>query len=487
MPVAELEATALALLTDLYQLTMAYGFWKAGMAERPAVFHLGFRKHPFGGQYAMACGLSQVIEFLRALRFSDSDLHYLSSLCGADSKPLFNPDFLQYLRDLQFTCDVDAVVEGTIVFAHEPLLRVRGPLLQAQVLETALLTLVNFPTLIATKAARIAGAAQGRPVLEFGLRRAQGVDGGVTASRAAYIGGCAATSNVLAGKLFDIPVKGTHGHSWVMAFDSEPEAFQRYADALPANCIFLVDTYGTLEGVRHAIQAGRQLGDNGFRMLGIRLDSGDLIALSQQARRMLNKAGMSDAAIVASGDLDEYEMSRLLAAGAEIDVWGVGTRLATAFDEPALTGVYKLSALQNEEGRWTYRLKLSEQEAKTSDPGILQVRRVYQADGIPAADVIYDEAIGIEANPSLFPLDGSSPRRLDAPTRSEDLLVPVFRAGRLVYEPPDASAARGRAQSQWATLPEEVRRLDDPQPYLVGRESRWNAMRTRLLELTRNR
>ncbi|MCL4205741.1 MAG: nicotinate phosphoribosyltransferase [Pirellulaceae bacterium] len=487
MRVTEHAAGLSALLTDLYQLTMAYGFWKSGMADRCAVFHLGFRKHPFGGQYAVACGLAQVVEFLRALRFTDGDLKYLASLRGGDSNALFDDEFLRYLGELRFACDMDAVVEGTVVFAHEPLLRIRGPLLQAQIVETALLTLVNFPTLVATKAARIAGVAGGRPVLEFGLRRAQGVDGGVTASRAAYIGGCAATSNVLAGKLYGIPVKGTHGHSWVMAFDSELEAFQRYADAMPANCIFLVDTYGTLDGVRHAIQVGRQLGDKGFRMLGIRLDSGDLVALSQQARRMLNEAGMSEAAIVASGDLDEYEISRLLTAGAEIDVWGVGTRLATAFDEPALAGVYKLAALQAPNGHWTYRLKLSDQQAKTSDPGILQVRRFYQADSIPVADAVYDEATGIEARPSVVSWDGSSPIRLDAPTKSEDLLVPVFRAGRLVYDPPDAATARGRTQSQWAALPEEIRRLENPQPYPVGRESRWDAMRRRLLENVRNR
>ena len=244
---------SLALLTDLYQLTMAYAYWKNGLAEREAVFHLTFRQNPFGGQYAVACGLSCAVDFLRELRFTDDDLSYLATLATADGRSLFETGFLDYLRGLEFCCDVDAVVEGTVVFAGEPLVRVRGPLLQSQIVETPLLTLVNFPTLIATKAARVCLAAAGRPVLEFGLRRAQGIDGGLTASRAAYIGGCAATSNVLAGKLFGIPVKGTHAHSWVMAFDDERRAFEAYAAALPGNCIFLVDTYDSISGVRNAI------------------------------------------------------------------------------------------------------------------------------------------------------------------------------------------------------------------------------------------
>jgi nicotinate phosphoribosyltransferase len=482
MSIDQGEGTPPALLTDLYQVTMASGYWKAGIADRSAVFHLGFRRHPFGGQYAVACGLHQAIDYLRSLHFSDSDLTYLESLCGADDQPLLAADFLDHLSRWRFRCDIDAVPEGTIVFAHQPLLRVRGPLLQAQWIETALLTLINFPTLVATKAARIAGAAQGRPVLEFGLRRAQGPDGGVTASRAAFVGGCAATSNVLAGKRFDIPVRGTHAHSWVMAFDSEQQAFEQYADAMPANCTLLVDTYDTLEGVRHAVQTGLRLRQRGLRLQGIRLDSGDLAQLSKQARQMLDQAGFHDTLIVASSDLDEYELERLLSQGAMIDVWGVGTRLATAYDEPALTGVYKLAALQDADGKWTYRMKRSEEQAKASDPGMLQIRRFYRHDGQPAADVVYDLITGIEANPTLVSLDGLTAKQLDDLPDWEDLLVPVFREGDLVYQPPHAKAARQKCQSQWAALPEPVKRLRDPQPYLVGRESRWNALRTRLLE-----
>src|SRR5690606_33663680 len=263
---------SLALLTDLYELTMAYGYWKSGMAEREAVFHLYFRRAPFGGAFAISCGIGPMTEFLRGFRFAPDDLDYLRTLRASDGDALFGAAFLDYLQVFELHCDIDAAPEGSIVFPQEPLLRVRGPLLQAQILETALLNIVNFQTLVATKAARMAHAAQGDPILEFGLRRAQGVDGGLAASRAAYAGGCAATSNVLAGKLYGIPVRGTHAHSWVMSFDSELAAFKAWTEVMPANCIFLVDTYDTLEGVRNAIEAAKQLRRQGREMLGIRLD-----------------------------------------------------------------------------------------------------------------------------------------------------------------------------------------------------------------------
>ncbi len=250
---------SLALLTDFYELTMAYGYWKSGLAEREAVFHLTFRNAPFNGQYAIAAGLSPIIDYLKKLQFGDGDLAYLAKLPGDDGKPLFDRAFLVYLRRMRFSLDVDAIPEGTVVFAGEPLIRVKGPLLQAQIVESALLNVINFQTLIATKASRICQAAQGEPVLEFGLRRAQGIDGALSASRAAYIGGCVATSNVLAAKVFNIPTKGTHAHSWVMSFDSEPAAFDAYAAALPNNSTFLVDTYNTIDGIRHAIEAGKKL------------------------------------------------------------------------------------------------------------------------------------------------------------------------------------------------------------------------------------
>ena len=356
---------SLSLLTDLYELTMACAYWKAGIADREAVFGLSFREHPFRGGYTIAAGLASVVDWVESLGFTDDDRSYLAGLQGNDQKPLFDEGFLDYLRTLEFSCDIDAVPEGTVVFPHQPLVRVTGPILQCQILETAVLNLVNFQSLIATKAARVCNAAGGEPVIEFGLRRAQGIDGGLTASRAAYIGGCAATSNVLAGKLFGIPVKGTLAHSWVMCFDGEPESFQAYAEAMPNNCVFLVDTYDSLEGVRRAVDVGRWLAQHGHRMIGIRLDSGDLAYLSIEARRMLDEAGFEDATIVASNNLDENLISSLKQQGAMIGVWGVGTQLATAFDEPALGGVYKLTAVRDDpESDWKYKVKLSDQVSK---------------------------------------------------------------------------------------------------------------------------
>src|SRR6185437_4658573 len=328
-------AGATALLTDLYQLTMACGYWRSGKTQQEAVFHLFFRKQPFNGGFTIACGLSDVVQYLRGFRFERSDLDYLRGLTGNDKKPLFAPAFLKYLAGLRLHLDVDAIPEGTVVFPQEPLLRVRGSILEAQLVETALLNLLNFPSLIATKAARVCSSAQGDPVIEFGLRRAQGIDGALTASRAAYIGGCAGTSNVLAGKLFGIPIKGTHAHSWVMSFENEPEAFEAYAKALPNNSIFLVDTYDTLQGIRHAIEAGKLLRKRGHKFSGIRLDSGDLAYLSIKARQMLDAAGFKNAVIVGSNDLNEHLIASLKQQGAKINVWGVGTMLVTAYDQPA--------------------------------------------------------------------------------------------------------------------------------------------------------
>ena len=331
---------AQALLTDLYQLTMAYGYWRTGRADQGAVFHLHFRKQPFPGGFTLACGLTDCIQYLRGFKFERSDLDYLGQLKGNDGRRLFDPAFLKYLSRLKLRLDVDAIPEGTVVFPQEPLLRVRGPLLQAQLVETALLNLVNFQSLIATKAARVCLAAQGDPVVEFGLRRAQGIDCALTASRSAYIGGCAGTSNVLAGKILGIPVKGTHAHSWVMAFESELDAFNAYADALPNNCIFLVDTYESLEGVRRAVEAAKRLRKRGYKLGGIPLDSGDLAYLSIEARKILDKTGFKDAVIVGSNDLNEHLIASLKQQGAVINVWGVGTMLVTAYDQPALGGVY---------------------------------------------------------------------------------------------------------------------------------------------------
>ena len=435
-----------ALLTDLYELTMAYGYWRHGISEREAVFYLSFRAHPFGGEYTVACGLAHVCEVLADFQFTASDTDYLSSLRGAGETPLFADEFLEYLGDLRFKGDVDAIEEGTLVFPHQPLLRVRGPLIQAQVVETLLLNTVNFSTLVATKAARVCRAAAPGSVLEFGLRRAQGASGGVVASRAAYVGGCTGTSNVLAGKRYGIPVRGTHAHSWVLAFESELEAFEKYAEAMPNNCILLVDTFDSEKGVAHAIEVARRMRAKGRELIGIRLDSGDLAALSRRARAMLDEAGLKETLILASGDLDEQRIAALKERGSRIDAWGVGTRLATAYDQPALGGVYKLSALRDADGQWRHKLKVSQEPSKVSLPGLLQVRR-YRRDGRCVGDVIYDEMTGIDEPPQVV-FDGVDQFETPPATTAEDLLVPVFREGDQVYQQPPVEDIRERALSQ---------------------------------------
>ncbi len=465
---SELYRPSLALVTDLYQLTMACAYFRAGVHQRQAAFHLTFRRNPFGGGFTVAAGLATAVEYLQNLRFEPADVEYLASLRGNDGRPLLDSAFLDFLAGTTLLCDVDAVPEGTVVFPHEPLLRVIGPIWQAQLVETALLNIINFQTLVATKAARVTLAAQGQPVIEFGLRRAQGIDGGLSASRAAYIGGCAATSNMLAGRLLGIPVRGTLAHSLVMCFDSELEAFRAYAAAIPNNCVFLVDTYDTLQGVRNAIEVGRWLRQQGHEMIGIRLDSGDLAWLSKKARELLDQAGFSHAVILASNDLDEHLIASLKQQGAAISAWGVGTRLATAFDQPALEGVYKLSAVRGEDGRWIDRLKLSEEAAKTTNPGVLQVRRFFDGDQA-AGDAIYD----VEHPPSerwviVDPTDATRRKDLSAFAHSEELLVPVFRAGRCVYDVPSLEGSRRRTLQQLELFHEGIKRFVNPHRYPAG-------------------
>jgi nicotinate phosphoribosyltransferase len=487
----KLYDTSLSLLTDLYQVTMAYGYWKSGTAEKEAVFNLYFRKHPFGGGFTVACGLTNVIGYIEHFSLSKKDLRYLQTLTGNDGQPLFEEAFLDYLANLKLTCDIEAIPEGTVVFPNEPLVRVRGPILQCQLLETPLLNLINFESLIATKAARLRLVAENDTLLEFGLRRAQGVDGGMTASRAAYIGGCDATSNVLAGKLYGIPVRGTHAHSWVMSFENELEAFQTYADVLPNNVTLLVDTYDTIQGVHNAIETGRKLEQKGHKLAGIRLDSGDLAYLSIAARKLLDEAGFTDTAIVASNDLDETIITSLKQQGAKIDVWGVGTKLVTAFDQPALGGVYKLAALRHtssgnpEAAGWDYKMKLSEQAIKISTPGIQQVRRFRNEQGF-IADMIFDES-NAETNPTgvtmtmIDPLDFTKRRKFDATQAFDDLLVPVFRDGTCVYENPDIHAIRARVQAQLTNLHPGVKRFVNPHTYPVGLERNLHELKTALI------
>jgi nicotinate phosphoribosyltransferase len=479
---------SLALLTDLYQLTMACAYWKSGTADKEAVFHLSFRKPPFAGGFTIAAGLAAAIEYLRDFHFTEADLAFLATIPGRDRQPLFDPPFLSFLRDLRLTCDVDAVPEGTVVFPHEPLLRVQGPILQAQLLETPLLNFLNFQSLIATKAARICLAARGDPVIEFGLRRAQGVDGALTASRAAFIGGCAGTSSVLAAKIHGLPVSGTHAHSWVMSFDTELEAFAAYAQALPGNCVFLVDTYDSLDGVRHAIEIGRQLRQRGHELAGIRLDSGDLAFLSIQARKLLDDAGFPKAAIIASNDLDEHIIESLKLQGAPINVWGVGTRLVTAYDDPALGGVYKLSAIRRPDGAhpesfraWEHKVKLSERALKTTTPGLQQVRR-FRSDTEFIGDAIYDASRPVPPDFTIVdPLDPTRRKHFAPHTPAEDLLVPIFRQGALVYQSPAINQIRERAQQQLAMLAPGIKRAVNPHQYPAGLELSLHDLKTKLV------
>lgn len=482
MPLTERYRPSLALLTDLYQLTMAAGYVASGMADRHACFTLTFRRLPFNGGYAVAAGLAEAADYIANLRFADEDIAYLRTLPGNDGRPLLGEEFLGWLRELRLRCDVDAIPEGTVVFPHEPLVRVTGPLVECQLLETALLTIINFSTLIATKAARVCGAARGDRVLEFGMRRAQGVDGALSATRAAYIGGCHATSNTLAGRLLGIPVAGTHAHSWVMAFDGEREAFDAYARALPNNVTLLVDTYDTLGGVRNAIAAGRGLRERGHKLAAIRLDSGDLAYLSIEARKLLDEAGFTETRIVASSELDEHLIQSLKLQGAKIDVWGVGTKLVTAYDQPALGGVYKLGAMQDKAGRWRHRIKLSEQAVKVNTPGVLQVRR-FGAPGRWLGDAIWDTLSppGEGEWTIVDPADPTRRKVLPAGAPHRDLLVPVFRGGQRVLADEPLAAARERCARDLAGLHPTIRRLENPHRYPAGLERGLHDLKTRLI------
>lgn len=463
---------SLALLTDFYQLTMSYGYWKTKKNVDEAIFNLFFRRAPFQGGFTIAAGLESVIDFIQNFHFDASDLAYLEGLTGSDGKDYFPAEFLDYLAKMRFTGSIDAVPEGSVVFPYEPILRIQGPLIECQLLESPLLNLINFPTLIATKAARICLAAKGEPVLEFGLRRSQGIDGALTASRAAYIGGCESTSNLLAGKLFNIPVRGTHSHSWVMAFDDELASFKAYGEALPSNCVFLVDTYNSIEGIKKAIQIGLILREQGKKMLGIRLDSGDLADLSIKCRELLDKAGFNDAFIVASNELDETIISELKRQGAQINVWGVGTHLVTGSNQTALDGVYKLSAIRSPGEKWKYKLKLSEQMTKVSNPGILQVRRFYD-DYSYLMDVIYDVTLPLKAGScSVDPLDSTKERVITQEMRSKDLLVPIFKDGKQVYEQPALNQVRRYIQDELARFHVGIKRSLNPHIYYVGMEKK---------------
>ena len=460
---------------------MACGYFKAGVADHEAVFHVTFRENPFAGQFTVACGLATAITFLRAFHFTDTEIDYLGAQSGNDQKPLFDSRFLDYLRGLRLTCDIDAIPEGTLVFPNEPLIRVVGPIIQCQLLETALLNILNFQSLIATKAARVCLAAKGDPVIEFGLRRSQGVDGGLTAARAAYIGGCAGTSNLQAGQQYGIPVCGTQAHSWVMFFGDERKAFGAYAEAMPNNCIFLVDTYDSIEGIRHAIEIGSELRKQGHDIIGVRLDSGDGAALSIEARRMLDEAGFATAKIVGSGDLDEYMISDLKRRGAKIDVWGVGTKLSTGQPDSALGGIYKLGAARPAGGEWQYRVKVSEEPAKTSVPGSLQVRRFHHSDGIFMADAIYETDHGISEPCEILDVETADTTTIPSNVHYSDLLVPICRNGNVVYDAPIITTSRDHLRNQLTCAPSGILQLHQPVRYKTGLEKSLHELRSKLI------
>ncbi len=459
------QREGLALLTDFYQLTMMAGHWKDGRMKQQVSFDYFFRSLAPHTGFAIAAGLDSFLNYLEHLRFTEDDIEYLASL------RVFDAAFLDFLRDFTPRCTVKAVPEGALVFPNEPVIQVEGPLLETQLVETALLNMVNHQTLMATKAARVCLAAENDPVLEFGLRRAHGPDGGLSASRAAYIGGCASTSNVLAGKVYGVPVAGTHAHSWVMGFDSELEAFRAFARIYPERCILLVDTYDPVtSGIPNAIQVFREMRDQGLKVRpAVRLDSGDLAKLSKICHTMMREAGLDEPMIVASNDLDEDLIADLKRQGARINAWGVGTHMITAYDAPALPGVYKLVAIKNDNG-WQPRMKITSNIEKATDPGRKQLVRYYDAEGHPLGDVLYLEG---EQWPESGLIEGRAQKHPHAARRIENaasarlLLETVFERGRRIRKTLPLKDIRDYALQQRDRLPEEYKRLRNPEIYRV--------------------
>lgn len=480
-----MEQRNLTLLTDLYELTMMQGYFKEKDANETVIFDMFYRTNPHGNGFAICAGLEQVIEYIKELHFHPEDIEYLRSL------GIFEEDFLQYLLEFKFTGDLYGIPEGTIVFPREPLIKVIAPIMQAQIIETALLNIINHQSLIATKTVRIIHAAKGDGVLEFGLRRAQGPDAGIYGARAAMIAGCTGTSNVLCGKLFDVPVRGTHAHSWIMSFPDELTAFRTYAKLYPTACILLVDTYDTLNsGVPNAIRVFKEMREAGLPMTsyGIRLDSGDLAYLSKKAKKMLDEAGFSDAVISASNDLDENLINSLKMQGATINSWGVGTNLITAKDCPSFGGVYKLAAVKDKEtNQFVPKIKLSENAEKITNPGNKTIQRIYdKSTGKIIADLIclVGETFNTEDSLLLFdPIETWKKTRLSPGTyQLRELLVPVFLEGKCVYESPRVMEIQAYCRKELDTLWDESRRLINPHTVHVDLSSKlWN-MKNQLLD-----
>ena len=458
----------LTLLTDLYELTMMQGYYVKGQNEK-VIFDVFFRANPCNNGYSVCAGLDQVIDYIKNLNFTYEDVDYLRGL------GIFSEDFLHYLSGFHFSGDIYAIPEGSVIFPKEPILKVIAPIMEAQLVETALLTILNHQCLIATKASRVVYAANGDGVMEFGLRRAQGPDAGLYGARAAIIGGCVGTSNVLAGQLFDVPVMGTHAHSWIMSFPDEYTAFKAYADLYPDNCTLLVDTYDTLKsGVPNAIRVFREFKESGrtFKKYGIRLDSGDLAYLSKQARKMLDEASFTDATITASNDLDEYLLHDLKMQGAAINSWGVGTHLITSKDCPSFGGVYKLAAIQNEEGEFIPKIKISENTEKITNPGNKTIYRIYEKDsGKLKADLICfaDETFDPSEDLLLFdPIETWKKTRLPGGSYTmREMMVPIFRNGECIYQSPSVKEIADYCRQEKETLWEETQRLFYPHQIYV--------------------
>nr|WP_296010150.1 nicotinate phosphoribosyltransferase [uncultured Blautia sp.] len=479
-----MRALNLTLLTDLYELTMMQGYFK-NPTDQVVVFDAFYRKNPCEGGYAIAAGLEQIVEYIRHLHFAPDDIDYLRSL------NIFDADFLEYLRGFHFTGDIYAVPEGTVVFPREPLLKVIAPVMEAQLVETTILNLLNHQSLIATKASRVVYAAKGDGIMEFGLRRAQGPDAGLYGARAAMIGGCIGTSNVLTGQMFQVPVKGTHAHSWIMSFPDEYTAFKTYAELYPNACILLVDTYDVLNsGVPNAIRVFREMKEAGHEMkgYGIRIDSGDLAYLSKQAYKMLDEAGFGDAIISASSDLDEYLIESLKAQGAKINSWGVGTNLITCQDNPAFGGVYKLAAIKNKEDQdFVPKIKLSENVEKVTNPGNKTIYRIYdKKTGKIRADLIClaNETFDPEKDMIIFdPMATWKKTKIAGGSYTlRELLVPVFQKGECVYTSPSVMEIRDICKKELDTLWDETRRFVNPQEVYVDLSDRLFKIKSELLE-----
>ena len=473
----------LTMMTDLYQLTMMYGYYKCGMRDNLATFDMFYRSKDESTHYAIMAGIEQLMDYIENLHFDDEDIAYLRGM------GIFDEDFLTELKGFSFHGDIQAVPEGTIVFSHEPLIRVTAPIFEAQLIETALLNIINHQTLIATKASRVVQAAEGGTIMEFGLRRAQGPDAGIYGARAAIIGGCAGTSNVLTGQMYNMPAMGTHAHSWVMSFPTELEAFRKYAELFPTSCLLLVDTYDTLRsGVPNAITVFNELREKGFEPKGIRLDSGDLAYLSREARKMLDDAGFPNTIICASGDLDENLIRDLKLQGAAIDTWGVGTKLITSEDCPSLGGVYKLSA-EYVDGRVVPKIKISENTVKITNPGVKKLYRIYdKANGKAIADLIALEQETYDESQPLTIYDPVNTWKSMTLTNYtlKELQVPLFKNGKRVYESPSLMDIQKHCKEDLDTFWDQYKRLLNPQRYKVDlSDSLWMLKNSMIQQLRR--